>query len=81
MEIRPVEGEGCDPGGYVVEVLGHVEFRRLRHEACEAAFAVLENEIDRLRQLVYALSAEREGKPRPSPDERESSSTRFLSIR
>jgi anti-sigma factor RsiW len=57
MEIRPVEGEGCEPGGYVVEVLGQVEFRQLRHEACEAAMAILEREIDRLRQIVEHLTA------------------------
>jgi hypothetical protein len=59
MEIRPVEGEGCDPGGYVVELLGHVEFRELRHEACEAAMAILESEVARLRELVERLYAER----------------------
>jgi hypothetical protein len=58
MEIRPVEGEGCEPGGYVVEVLGQVEFRQLRHEACEAALAILEREVDRLRSLVEQLSAQ-----------------------
>ena len=32
-----------------MEVLGQVEYRDQRHEACEAALAILEREVDRLR--------------------------------
>jgi hypothetical protein len=56
MEIRPVEGEnGYETAGFVVEVLGEVDHRLYRHEACERVMAVLERDVDKLKRQVEWL--------------------------
>ncbi|MHC4480453.1 MAG: hypothetical protein ACYS1C_05720 [Planctomycetota bacterium] len=56
MEIRQVQSEeaGCIEG-FVVEMLGEVVFRESRHEACEAAMAVLEKAVEHLRGEFVGL--------------------------
>ena len=71
MEIRPVDGERGDTrGGFVVEVLGQVIIRSSRAEAVEAALAILEQQVDKLRHrmdcLLVNVVPPPEG-PRPQP--------------
>jgi hypothetical protein len=69
MEIKRVEGEDDEcTEGFVVEMLGEVEFRPTRHEACEAAMAILERVVDDLRNQIASLRAEQDTLPPGKPD-------------
>jgi hypothetical protein len=69
LRIRPVEkDDGHESAGYVVEALGQVDHRVLRHEACERVLAIFEKEVDELRHLVEALVRDASSQPAAEPE-------------